>query len=94
VESNWAHSARRPPIGLFYLSQVIMRIENLVEWWLAGETEVLRENLSQCRFVHHKSHVTRPDANPGRRGEKPATNGLSYGTAIIRKWGKLIDLSY
>jgi hypothetical protein len=24
-----------------------------------------------------------PDANPGRRGGKPATNGLSYGTASI-----------
>jgi hypothetical protein len=23
-----------------------------------------------------------PDANPGRRGEKPATNRLSYGTAL------------
>jgi hypothetical protein len=23
-----------------------------------------------------------PDANPGRRGGKPATNGLSYSTAI------------
>jgi hypothetical protein len=23
-----------------------------------------------------------PDANPGRRGEKPSTNRLSYGTAI------------
>jgi hypothetical protein len=24
-----------------------------------------------------------PDANPGRRGGKPATNRLSYGTAVI-----------
>jgi hypothetical protein len=28
-----------------------------VEWQLAGETEVLRENLSQCCFVHHKLHM-------------------------------------
>jgi hypothetical protein len=33
VESNWVHSASRPPIGLLYLPRVIMRMENLVEWW-------------------------------------------------------------
>jgi hypothetical protein len=27
---------------------------------LAGETEVLGENLSQRQFVHDKSHMTRP----------------------------------
>jgi hypothetical protein len=27
---------------------------------LAGETEVLGENLHQFRFVHHKSHLTSP----------------------------------
>jgi hypothetical protein len=26
----------------------------LVVWQLVGETEVLRENLPQCRFIHHK----------------------------------------
>jgi hypothetical protein len=33
-----------------------MMMEKLVES-LAGETEVLGENLPQCRFVHHKSHM-------------------------------------
>jgi hypothetical protein len=25
---------------------------------LTGKTEVLRENLPQCHFVYHKSHMT------------------------------------
>jgi hypothetical protein len=38
-------------------------MEKLVEW-LAGETEVLGENLPQCRIVHHKSHML-PGREPG-----------------------------
>jgi hypothetical protein len=34
-------------------------VEKLVELRLAGETEVLGENLPQRNFVHHKSHMTR-----------------------------------
>jgi hypothetical protein len=44
---NWVHSARRPLTGLLYLPRVIVRMENLVEW-MAGETEVLGENLPHC----------------------------------------------
>jgi hypothetical protein len=49
-------------------------VEKLVEWRLAGETEVLWENLPQRHFVHQKSHMTKHEFEPG----KPATNRLSY----------------
>jgi hypothetical protein len=50
------HSTLRPLNGLFFQPRVIMIMEKSVEW-LAGETEVLGENLPQCRFVHHKPHM-------------------------------------
>jgi hypothetical protein len=54
-------------------------MENLVEWKLVGETEILGEKRPHRHFVHHKSHMPDPGSNPGCRGGKPATNSLSYG---------------
>jgi hypothetical protein len=54
-------------------------LEQLVEWSLAGETEVFGENLPQRHFVHHKiPHDKTRARTPDRRGGKPATNRLSY----------------
>jgi hypothetical protein len=59
----------------------MMSVEQSVKL-LAVETDVLWENLSQCHFVHQKSHMIDRSSNPGRRGWKPATNRLSYGTVM------------
>jgi hypothetical protein len=60
-------------------------MEKLVEWTvLAGETEVLGENLPRRHFIHLKSHLTDTGANPGRRGGKPATNRFSCGAANVK----------
>jgi hypothetical protein len=44
-------------VGLAYQPQMMMSVEQLVEWELAGRTEILRENLPQCHFVDYKSHT-------------------------------------
>jgi hypothetical protein len=43
---------------------IIIIVEQLVECQLAGETEVLGENLPQCHSAHHKSHMTWPGLEP------------------------------
>jgi hypothetical protein len=64
-----------------YLPRIIVMMENLVQWRLAGENEVLGENLPRRHFVYHKFQLPDPDSNPGRCGGKPVTNRLSYGAA-------------
>jgi hypothetical protein len=53
---------------------------------IAGETEVLGENMPQSHFVppqvpHDQVRFRTPD----RSGGKPATNRLSYGAALSAK---------
>jgi hypothetical protein len=72
--------------GLLCQPQVIvkMSVGKQMECRLAGETEVLGENLPQCHFCPSQN-PTRPDPglNLGRHGGKPPTNRLSYGAANI-----------
>jgi hypothetical protein len=83
VESTLGPLCTAATPGLLYLPRVIVRIEKLVEWTvLVGASDVLGENLPRRHFVHYKSHLPDPGANPGRRGGKPATNRFSYGAAV------------
>jgi hypothetical protein len=44
---------------------MIISVEQSVEWELARETEVRRENQPQCNFILHKSYTTRLGLEPG-----------------------------
>jgi hypothetical protein len=39
------------------MMMMMMIVEQSVKCELAGKPEVLGENLPQCHFVHHKSHM-------------------------------------
>jgi hypothetical protein len=43
----------------------MMSVEQSVEWHLAGETEVLGENMPQRHLDHHKSNMTWLGFEPG-----------------------------
>jgi hypothetical protein len=68
---------------------MMMSVGQLVEY-LAGETEVLGENLSYCLFVYHKPRITWPGLEPWTQGTTQATNRLSYGTALASLQSKII----
>jgi hypothetical protein len=62
----------------------MMIVEKQMECRLAGETEVLGENLHQRHFCPSQKipHDQTRGLNRGRRGGNPATNRLSYGAAF------------
>jgi hypothetical protein len=48
---------------------MMISVEQSVEW-LAGEPEVLWENLFQCRFAHQKSHMIRAETRAAAVGSR------------------------
>jgi hypothetical protein len=60
-------------------------VKKLVEWRLAGETEVLGENLPQRHFVHQQSRMIRPGFERGPpRWAQAVSRWLSTMEARVR----------
>jgi hypothetical protein len=66
----------RPLINLVHQTLLID------EYRAFGGMRISRVNLPQCHYIHHRSYITRPGIEFGRRNGKPASNRLSYGTAF------------
>jgi hypothetical protein len=74
---------------------VKMIVEKQMECRLAGETEVLGENLPQRHFCPSQNPTSSdPALNPGLRGRKPATNRLSYGAALTPTFTPTKDIHW
>jgi hypothetical protein len=82
MESNWVHSALRPPMA--YCTS---------PWWLWWWRKWWNDWQGKPKYSEKTCPSTAlsttnttccPNSNPGRRGEKPETNRLSYGTAKHR----------
>jgi hypothetical protein len=69
-----------------------MIVEKQMECRLAGETEVLEENLPKRHFcLSQNPTCLDPGLKPGRRGGKPVTNRLSYGGAQPTNYIRVTD---
>jgi hypothetical protein len=80
--------------GLLYLLRMIGDgdcVEKLVEWILAGETEVLGDKTYPSATLSTTNPTWLASGlNLGRRDGKPATNRLSYGAALSIQYYKCI----
>jgi hypothetical protein len=70
------------------MMMMIMIVEQLVEWELAGEIEVLGEDLPSATSSTKNPTWLDVGSNPGHRCWKLATNCLSHGTASVLLWAE------
>jgi hypothetical protein len=73
---NWVHSARRPLNGLLYLPRVIVMMDNLVEWRLAGEPKYLEKTCPSATLS-----TTNPTCHTRAR-----TRAAAVGSQRLTSW--------
>jgi hypothetical protein len=90
VESNWVHSALRPPMAYYADPGWLWCWRN---WWndWQGKPKYSEKTCSSASSSTINPTCC-PDANPGRCGGKPATNRLSYGSALKMCYSTRIQL--
>jgi hypothetical protein len=52
-------------VSILHIPQTIWVWRATVEWYWQGKQKNLEKHLSQCHFVHHKSHTDWPGLEPG-----------------------------
>jgi hypothetical protein len=61
---------------------------------LTGETEELRKTCPSATLSTTNPTWIDPGSNPGLCGERPATNRLSHGTALVRLEWNRFDINF
>jgi hypothetical protein len=79
MESNWVHSALRPPMAYCDSAGWLRWCRNRWNDW-QGKPKYL-EKTCPSAALSTTNLTCCPETNPGRRGGEPASNRLSYGTA-------------
>jgi hypothetical protein len=83
ISMEWDYvSEMWPPTGLLFIPRWYMSIKAMAEWYWQGETKELKRIpcLSTTLSITNPTWID-PGVNLGLRGDRPATNGLSHGTA-------------
>jgi hypothetical protein len=73
-------SELRSPMGLLFIPQVVYEYGDERRNDIDREIRRTRKNSPSAILSTTNPTCIEPVANPGRRGERPMTNGLSYGT--------------